>query len=850
MGIVVTARQARLAATLMFGALAFSACDGCSDPGEVGENNSTTMECAPGEILNPINGECEPERRQNPTPNPNSTNRPDDMRADLDAGGVDASDMGQEDMERLPPPDMEMVMVDLGAEDRCQDGVDSDGDGLTNQCECQLGTDPGSSDTDGDGLSDGFEDENKNCRLDLGETQPTVADTDSDGVSDGDELTNGLDPLVLDTDDDGLLDGVEFNSSCLDGTKEDTDGDGIQDGLEDLNKDGEIGICPDRMYNATCAQGEYDPCKADTDGDGEEDGAEVNFLGCRPEFLQQIPAPNLVTSAASDYQLALAEQAVGATVMGQAAHAFDHAQEGYAGFVVSLPGNGSSVEDLRDAVLSRVQSNFPSASLTSSGRRTLTHDGFDAIASIQIDLGRAERANTARDSALSALLNVGSVSHGLSNAFSLPAGSSAMVFGIVNRGGRYLVTAGFTAEATYQDRSVDAGFLIDDVTSSASLARSSETLENACVSYRVNDKPQVDFLWVVDGSGSMSEENNLVKNYANDFVQILTASNLDWRLGVVSSSCINISNDAAVSADVKALFGGGGGFTSPCPNIPFGGGGFQNGELCDRNGANFTTDPAKFKACIDAVATQGLVTEYTITVATAAIDRALPRQANNPKKLRPDAATVIISVTDEFDDFVQSKMGWADAGGQGDPPNDLSSGIDYAQLDVVLQPFIDYFRRAEVAATAFGIYWIPGQQCNTAAEAAAGIDRVVGQTGGTAGNICSGNLQMTLATIAQASAGLASGLRVEGVPVASTLDVRQGDVSTQQLVEPERDRSQGWDYDAVTNAVSFYGSNPPETNDRVVITYKRWVNSVQGCVTDEDCANGFQKYQCRDGKCI
>ena len=841
-----------VALSALVGAWLSMGCRGCTDD-TIPEQTDPAEECGPDERYNPISGECELTRINQPPPDNNTPD--EDMGAD-----PEPSDMPPEaepDEGRAPPPDMPMVMVDLrDDDDRCAAGIDSDGDGLDNDCECNFmpqPLDPGNSDTDGDGLSDGYEDENKNCMADGTETLPFVADTDSDGIDDGIEAnTPGLNPLKLDSDGDGIPDGVEYDS-CLDPTSIDTDGDGIEDGIEDANKDGQIGICPDRMYEPGCAQGEYDPCKADTDGDGELDGDEVNFLGCREEFYQQIPAPNLLESGAGDYKLAIAEQAQGAPVSGLNAHAFNHPQQSYAGFIVSLPRPGGSVEDLRGWVLAQIQSEFPGARLASNGRRTVTHDGFDAIVSVKFDMGEAGQADVGRDRALRGLAGVGSVSHGLGGSFNASISNLSMVTGIIDRGGgQFLVTAALASDAVYESRSLETGYLIDDTTSAMSVATMAEELEEACVAYRVDERPKVDFIWVIDGSGSMDDENNLVKNYASDFAQILTASNLDWRAGVVSSNCQGLAEDTGISMEIKQLFGatGGGGFTSPCPTLPIGGGGLKNGELCGRDGAFFTSDPVKFEGCIDQAAGQSITSEHTITVAAAAIDRALPRAPNNPVKLREGAATVIISVTDEFDDHIQGKMGWRDAGGAGEPPNDLAGGVDYNQLDMVVQPFIDYFQRPESAATAFGIFWIPGQPCSTAAEAAAGIERIVNQTGGTAGNICDGTLQATLASIAEASAGLASGLRLEGLPLPSTIGVRVGDVSTQMIQEPPRSREQGWDYDSVTNAVSFNGADPPQTSDRVVITYRRWKSSVQGCMSDEDCENDFQKYQCRDGVCI
>ncbi len=63
---------------------------------------------------------------------------------------------------------------------------DTDGDGLTDAEEEELGTDPEEEDTDGDGLDDG-EEEN------LG-TDPTEIDSDGDGYPDGAEVDAGSDP--------------------------------------------------------------------------------------------------------------------------------------------------------------------------------------------------------------------------------------------------------------------------------------------------------------------------------------------------------------------------------------------------------------------------------------------------------------------------------------------------------------------------------------------------------------------------------------------------------------------------------------------------------------------------------
>ncbi|CAA9567413.1 MAG: internalin, putative [uncultured Thermomicrobiales bacterium] len=67
------------------------------------------------------------------------------------------------------------------------EAVDTDGDGLTDAEEVELGTDPTVIDTDDDGLTDAEE-------VELG-TDPTVIDTDGDGVDDATEVNAGTDPV-------------------------------------------------------------------------------------------------------------------------------------------------------------------------------------------------------------------------------------------------------------------------------------------------------------------------------------------------------------------------------------------------------------------------------------------------------------------------------------------------------------------------------------------------------------------------------------------------------------------------------------------------------------------------------
>ena len=60
----------------------------------------------------------------------------------------------------------------------------------------------------------------------------TAVDQDFDGLTDEEELLLGTDPTNLDSDDDGLTDYDEVKVRKTDPLNPDTDGDGLSDGYE------------------------------------------------------------------------------------------------------------------------------------------------------------------------------------------------------------------------------------------------------------------------------------------------------------------------------------------------------------------------------------------------------------------------------------------------------------------------------------------------------------------------------------------------------------------------------------------------------------------------------------------
>ena len=164
----------------------------------------------------------------------------------------------------------------LSVTDICAEGEDTNANGAQDEGE----TDPTDEDTDDGGVDDGTE------VLDHG-TDPLYGGDDRGGDPDGDGLTNeeeaeiGTDPIDPDTDDDGIDDGTETRAenptSPLD---PDTDGDRLCDGPlsvtdvcvggEDLNADG------------VRDEDESDPNDEDTDNGSVDDGTEVIDQGTDP----------------------------------------------------------------------------------------------------------------------------------------------------------------------------------------------------------------------------------------------------------------------------------------------------------------------------------------------------------------------------------------------------------------------------------------------------------------------------------------------------------------------------------------------------------------------------------------
>ena len=184
---------------------------------------------------------------------------------DQDGDGEDGDSFGGDDCDDTDAAvNTSAVQVPDGRDNNCNGtvdelGPDTDGDGVIDADELDIGTDPVDRDTDDDGLSDGAEYNVYFC-------DPLVQDTDGDGIGDATEV--GRDYATIHTVGTYFVPDAD-TSTTTDPNDADTDDDGITDSNEDTDRDGAV------------ANDETDPVLWDTDADGLLDGTEIGLTSAQ-----------------------------------------------------------------------------------------------------------------------------------------------------------------------------------------------------------------------------------------------------------------------------------------------------------------------------------------------------------------------------------------------------------------------------------------------------------------------------------------------------------------------------------------------------------------------------------------
>jgi hypothetical protein len=648
--------------------------------------------------------------------------------------------------------------------------VDTDKDGLDDAKEKALGTNPFAPDSDGDGLLDGAE-------VNQWGTDPLAWDMDGDTLSDGQEVSAGTDPKKADTDGDGADDASELA----------------------------IGL---------------DPKKPDSDGDGIQDGGEPLAVACG---LPGLVMPKFLEMGTLGYRLALPKETVvdgvGLPDPAAGAWALQHTADGaeVAAFAVTFVpagGTGGGVDGLSTAIMTALGTVCP-VSVRSAGYKILGWDGVHELrvmAVMDVACAAGFSPGKLRNAFLAAVVGQPLASiQGLPTDFG--AADKALVASWLvqlREQGRIVVVGAAASRKRFDDTTDPTRLVIKDLVNGTALGNYLSLTAPGCDPF-AGKTAKADFVWSVDDSPSMNSDKKTVAATAPLFLQMLADSGVDYRLAVTTQTCSDLDSaaqQAGLHADAVdlVLTNEITGKKSHCTAAATGA--TVNGKLCN---GKFFTGASEFQDCV-LWDSNGSSKEYTLSMGVLALDRSLPRQDGSATKLRPDATTVLVVMTDEHEQAFETELSWLKNATPTDP-------VQVAQLAQVTDPYIAWLKKPDVQALTFGLIVMPDLG---ASEADAGIYRVVSETGGTAGHLPSGNLEATLNEIIGAAIGYSSVFKLKQPPISMTVKVSLAHPKAAAKVVP-RSRKDGFEFDPLSNGLVFHGSWVPKTGDEVGVSYQYWV---------------------------
>lgn len=722
------------------------------------------------------------------------TNTTSDARAPSDTAPRDTGTPPTDS----PRTDVSQSVGDTGLRDvsptvdsgppRCGTGIDSDSDGITNDAECTLGTDPFNADTDSDGINDGAERNYPRACVSPRQRRPPQVCTSDASCRPG-EVCTGIDPR-----------------------RRDSDGDGVDDGAEDLDGDGRIDT----------AHGETDPRLADTDGDGRNDSMAGAAI-CRPSGLatvNQLGLPGADVQAGYDPRWTTARRARGTAM--RAGVVLEDSTANLAGGVFNLPSMG----DLR-AEAARVESTVTTAlgagtTAVLVGRGFTTHEMNSAVQSTY-RVAQRNYASVLRDRVAAMLL-------GASAPAGTPVGMSTEFIVDVTTVRR--ASTGLGANTTdamvtvaprsdYENNAGNTAIRSIDLVNATGVAQVDKGLGAECQVFHADRVPAADFLWTVDTSGSMNDDQERLGRTATQFFTRLAAAGVDFRVGVINAGSTTLNLDTP-------------GFTWINGTDPMGA-----LQLCRE--ATVGTCPTGGAERLRPYPMGGSSEEPTAAAIIAHnlfTRRAAMGETNPNRRFRAGARVVTFHVTDEpgSNDFSR----YFDM--TSDPQNGRAWGSTYTATS--LGNIVDYFHRNQILT--FGL--VPRSATACASHNVYDLPRCVIEGNGGAvipiTTATDAEVSVAMTRIVEAIAGASSQFVLAHTPITSTIKIRV------RGTDVPRSRSNGFDYDAAARAIVFYGSRfRPAMGDEVVVSYRVWrpCPSVGAtCRTDAECC---APNTCMMGRC-
>jgi len=678
-------------------------------------------------------------------------------------------------------------------------------------------TDPTRQDTDCDGISDGDEDKNKNGQRDAGETDPTNPDTDDDGLWDGTELgvTQGNILLGGRMVALGSKDSVceerpprQYAAQCPPGSRRsltnplnpDSDGDGVWDGAEDSNKNG-------------C----FEPELGETDPLNPNDIDEETWNACAEKNLVKVDIHrNFAAQTALGLPMGFAnsyvniqrekEGVVTTGLMGMDAIrnvafvAWQHPDR---------VGDFAQLRLLATLQTIHLSGNATIGAFTSWDAPSKEANALSVTFTVSGSMSTAERANAIATRLL------GEGRGRLANQGTAKETQHIRAQYVLRSNGEVIVVM-----AVAQDNGSVGGshgfFGLVDVAGGAALARYFDRTVVQCERSTALRK-EVDILFVVDDSGSMTSSQTRLATAGAAMGDALGNSTLDWRVALVTSSYHLHSGGGSNAGKIR-------GFTDNTQQ-------FQSWLTKDSNCNVFGQCSGSWDApaptCGGAgtganggcwIGTSGYGSEGMLGAARLAL-----MDLNDAKRLRKDADILVVILSDAEDQT-----------------SGLNSSYPAQSHWEDIQNFVDFFQGKGPHAIGKGmqvnaVYCPSGGSCGddvvpSYADGITRIQRVANETGGLSKSIMdSAAISSTMAEVVNRVIG-SGGVKTKKPLVGASLRV-----AIQNPVDPTncdkanipRSRKHGFDYDGIAQTVSFFGDCRPKAsqNNRVAISYRAWETS-------------------------
>lgn len=646
----------------------------------------------------------------------------------------------------------------------CLSTGDADGDGVTDEVECTDGTDPNNPDSDGDGVTDGVE-----------KAYPKIC------VANDPALQRR--PVVTCEDDTNC--GVDEKCKGLDPLKSDSDGDGVPDKEED------------RDFNGTVdpSTGETDPRLGDTDGDGKGDKDSGEKI-CRSDGLatvSQVQIPQAGFQVGHDPVFGTARTITGTS--SRNAIVVEEVATGTAAMVLVRPTSGVDVRaDATKAEADVVAAIGAGVTSLLVGRALKTHEGYDAVTS-SYRIQQNTSASALRDKLQTPLVGgtaPGGGTVGTSGEFFMDITTVR-----ATSGNQIIIT--IAPKTLYEDATKSTAIRANDLYNTSAVAQGFKELDFACQGFVANRSSIADFVWTVDTSGSMSDDQARLGNTSSKFFSRLSGAGVDFRVGVLTAGESNLNLDSPGFAFIN-------GTDAEGPK-----------KLCHQ--VTYSTCTL-FPGDVSKPYYMGGGTEEP-TAAGVLMFAELKRRAsinetNMNRRLRPGALPVAFLVTDEpgsndFSRYFQNAK---------DPDTLQPYGSTYNAT--TLNNIIAYFKRNSIQT--FGLVPVRTTACSPTPDVYDLPRCVIQGNGGASINIATAldaEVAAAMDRIVDAVAGASSQYKLARTPITSTIKVNV------RNIDVPRSRSDGFDYDPASKSIIFFGSTyRPKIGDNVVISYRTWKGSI------------------------